>query len=163
MIRLQNLTLQRGPQRLLEGAELTLHPGQKAGLVGANGAGKSTLFALLRGELVPDGGDCQLPPDWRIAHMRQEIETLERLAVDYVLDGDVELRRIQTELAAAEQAHDGNALARLHTELDNADGYSADARARKLLAGLGFSMSRWCCRSAAFPAAGACVRTWRRR
>ena len=77
--------------------------------------------------------------------------------MDYVLDGDVELRRIQTELAAAEQAHDGNALARLHTELDNADGYSADARARKLLAGLGFSMSRWCCRSAAFPAAGACV------
>ncbi|WP_170799312.1 ATP-binding cassette domain-containing protein [Stutzerimonas stutzeri] len=139
MIRLLNLTLQRGPQRLLEGAELTLHPGQKAGLVGANGAGKSTLFALLRGELVPDGGDCHLPPDWRIAHMRQEIETLERLAVDYVLDGDVELRRIQTELAAAEQAHDGNALARLHTELDNADGYSADARARKLLAGLGFS------------------------
>ncbi|MEZ3184780.1 ATP-binding cassette domain-containing protein [Pseudomonas sp. LM13] len=139
MIRLQNLTLQRGPQRLLEGAELTLHPGQKAGLVGANGAGKSTLFALLRGELVPDGGDCQLPPDWRIAHMRQEIDTLDRLAVDYVLDGDVELRRIQRDLAAAEQAHDGNALARLHSELDNADGYSADARARKLLAGLGFS------------------------
>ncbi|MBK3868872.1 ATP-binding cassette domain-containing protein [Pseudomonas stutzeri] len=139
MIRLLNLTLQRGPQRLLEGAELTLHPGQKAGLVGANGAGKSTLFALLRGELVPDGGDCQLPPHWRIAHMRQEIDTLDRLAVDYVLDGDVELRRIQRELAAAEQAHDGNALARLHTELDSADGYSADARARKLLAGLGFA------------------------
>ena len=139
MIRLQNLTLQRGPQRLLEGAELTLHPGQKAGLIGANGAGKSTLFALLRGELVPDGGDCQLPPDWRIAHMRQEIDTLERLAVDYVLDGDIQLRHIQTQLAAAEQSHDGNALARLHTELDNVDGYSADARARKLLAGLGFA------------------------
>jgi len=139
MIRLQNLTLQRGPQRLLEDAELTLHPGQKAGLIGANGAGKSTLFALLRGEMVPDGGDCLLPPDWRIAHMRQEIDTLDRLAVDYVLDGDVELRRVQRELAAAEQAHDGNALARLHTELDNLDGYSADARARKLLAGLGFA------------------------
>ncbi len=139
MIRLQNLTLQRGPQRLLEGAELTLHPGQKAGLIGANGAGKSTLFALLRGELVPDGGDCYLPPDWRIAHMRQEIDTLDRLAVDYVLDGDIQLRRVQAELAAAECTHDGNALARLHTELDNLDGYSADARARKLLAGLGFA------------------------
>ncbi|MBA1237937.1 MULTISPECIES: ATP-binding cassette domain-containing protein [Stutzerimonas stutzeri subgroup] len=139
MIRLQNLTLQRGPQRLLEGAELTLHPGQKAGLIGANGAGKSTLFALLRGELVPDGGDCYLPPDWRIAHMRQEIDTLDRLAVDYVLDGDIQLRRVQAELAAAERTHDGNALARLHTELDNLDGYSADARARKLLAGLGFA------------------------
>ncbi len=139
MIRLQNLTLQRGPQRLLDGAELTLHPGQKVGLVGANGAGKSSLFALLRGEFAADGGDCQLPPDWRIAHMRQEVDTLDRLAVDYVLDGDTELRRIQAALATAESAHDGSALARLHTELDNADGYSADARARKLLAGLGFA------------------------
>lgn len=139
MIRLQNLTLQRGPQRLLQGAELTLHAGQKVGLIGANGAGKSSLFALLRGELGPDAGDCQLPPDWRIAHMRQEVDDLERLAVDYVLDGDQQLRQVQRELAAAEAAHDGAAIARLHSELDNAQGYSADARARKLLAGLGFT------------------------
>ncbi|UUY09696.1 ATP-binding cassette domain-containing protein [Pseudomonas sp. J452] len=139
MIRLQNLTLQRGPQRLLEGAEMTLHAGHKAGLIGANGAGKSSLFALLRGELGPDAGDCHLPPDWRIAHMRQEVDDLERLAVDYVLDGDIHLRQVQRGLAAAEAAHDGTAIARLHSELDNADGYTADARARKLLAGLGFS------------------------
>ncbi|MFQ6574849.1 ATP-binding cassette domain-containing protein [Pseudomonas sp. UM16] len=139
MIRLSNLTLQRGPQRLLEGAELTLHAGHKAGLIGANGAGKSSLFALLRGELTPDSGDCLLPADWRIAHMRQEVDTLDRLAVDYVLDGDVRLRKVQADLAAAEAAHDGTALARLHIELDSADGYTADARARKLLAGLGFT------------------------
>ena len=138
MIRLQNLTLQRGPQRLLENAELTLHAGHKAGLIGANGAGKSSLFALLRGELSPDAGDCLLPGDWRIAHMRQEVDTLERIAVDYVLDGDHNLRRVQRELAAAEQSQDGTAIARLHSELDSADGYTADARARKLLAGLGF-------------------------
>jgi ATP-binding cassette subfamily F protein 3 len=139
MIRLQNLTLQRGPQRLLEDAELTLHAGQKAGLIGANGAGKSSLFALLRGELHPDSGDCFLPADWRIAHMRQEVDTLERMAVDYVLDGDLRLRQVQRDLAAAEAAHDGAAQARLHSELDSADGYTADARARKLLAGLGFT------------------------
>ena len=139
MIRLSNLTLQRGPQRLLDGAEMTLHAGHKAGLIGANGAGKSSLFAMLRGELMPDGGDCRLPADWRIAHMRQEIETLDRVAVDYVLDGDIRLRKVQAELAAAEAAHDGSALARLHIELDSAEGYTADARARKLLAGLGFS------------------------
>ncbi|WP_210641971.1 MULTISPECIES: ATP-binding cassette domain-containing protein [unclassified Pseudomonas] len=139
MIRLQNLTLQRGPQRLLEDAELTLHAGHKAGLIGANGAGKSSLFALLRGELHPDSGDCLLPADWRIAHMRQEVDTLERLAVDYVLDGDLRLRQVQRDLAAAEAAHDGAAQARLHSELDSADGYTADARARKLLAGLGFT------------------------
>lgn len=139
MIRLQNLTLQRGPQRLLEGAELTLHTGQKVGLIGANGAGKSSLFALLRGELGPDAGDCFVPADWRIAHMRQEVDTLDRLAVDYVLDGDVHLRRVQAELGVAEAGHDGTAIARLHIELDSADGYTADARARKLLAGLGFT------------------------
>ena len=139
MIRLTNLTLQRGPQRLLDSAEMTLHAGHKAGLIGANGAGKSSLFALLRGELTPDGGDCQLPGDWRIAHMRQEVDTLERVAVDYVLDGDLRLRQVQAELAVAEQGHDGTALARLHSELEGADGYTADARARKLLAGLGFS------------------------
>lgn len=121
MIRLQNLTLQRGPQRLLEDAELTLHAGHKAGLIGANGAGKSSLFALLRGELHPDSGDCLLPADWRIAHMRQEVDTLDRLAVDYVLDGDLRLRQVQHDLAAAEAAHDGAAQARLHAELDSAD------------------------------------------
>ncbi|WP_017937634.1 ATP-binding cassette domain-containing protein [Zestomonas thermotolerans] len=142
MIRLLNLTLQRGPQRLLEGAELTLHAGQKVGLIGANGAGKSSLFALLRGELGADAGDCQVPADWRIAHMRQEVNDLERLAVDYVLDGDPRLRQIQRDLAVAEAAQDGAAIARLHHELDAADGYSADARARKLLAGLGFDATQ---------------------
>ena len=139
MIRLQSLTLQRGPQRLLEDAELTLHAGQKAGLIGANGAGKSSLFALLRGELTPDAGDCLLPADWRIAHMRQEVDTLERIAVDYVLDGDLRLREVQRMLAEAEASQDGAAQARMHSDLDSADGYTADARARKLLAGLGFS------------------------
>ncbi|QDD90796.1 ATP-binding cassette domain-containing protein [Pseudomonas oryzihabitans] len=142
MIRLQNLTLQRGPQRLLESADLTLHPGQKAGLIGANGAGKSSLFALLRGQLGADAGDCHIPAAWRIAHMRQEVDTLERQAVDYVLDGDVDLRRIQRELAAAEAAQDGNALGRLHADFEAADGYTADARARKLLAGLGFTAAQ---------------------
>jgi len=139
MIRLQSLTLQRGPQRLLEDAELTLHAGQKAGLIGANGAGKSSLFALLLGELTPDSGDCLLPADWRIAHMRQEIDTLDRIAVDYVLDGDQRLREVQRLLAKAEADQDGAAQARMHSELDSADGYTADARARKLLAGLGFT------------------------
>jgi ATP-binding cassette subfamily F protein 3 len=121
---------------------MTLHPGHKAGLIGANGAGKSSLFALFRGELSADAGDCLIPADWRVAHMRQEIDAVERQAVDYVLDGDLQLRKVQAELAVAEAAHDGAAVARLHTELDTLDGYSADARARKLLAGLGFDSAQ---------------------
>jgi ATP-binding cassette subfamily F protein 3 len=121
---------------------MTLHPGHKAGLIGANGAGKSSLFALFRGELSADAGDCLIPADWRVAHMRQEIDAVERQAVDYVLDGDLQLRRVQAELAVAEAAHDGAAVARLHIELDTLDGYTADARARKLLAGLGFDSAQ---------------------
>ncbi|AQZ94410.1 ATP-binding cassette domain-containing protein [Halopseudomonas phragmitis] len=139
MIKIENLILQRGAMRLLENANLTLHAGQKIGLLGTNGAGKSSLFALLRGELHADAGDCQVPADWRIAHMRQEIEDLERLAVDYVLDGDQRLRDIQRRLTVAEQAHDANALGTLYAELEAHGGYSADSRARTLLAGLGFT------------------------
>jgi len=139
MIKIDSLTLQRGPLRLLDNANLTLHPGQKVGLLGTNGAGKSSLFALLRGELTPDAGDCSLPPDWRIAHMRQEIDDLQRIAVDYVLDGDQRLRQIQQRLAAAEQQQDAAQLGTLYAELEAHDGFSADSRARTLLAGLGFS------------------------
>lgn len=138
MIRISELILQRGPLRLLENADLTLHPGHKVGLIGANGSGKSSLFSLLRGELYPDAGDCVLPMNWRIAHMRQEIDAPDRTAIDYVLDGDSHLRDIQQRLVKAEQRQDGTELGRLHAELDNANAYTADARARKLLAGLGF-------------------------
>lgn len=139
MIKIESLTLQRGALRLLENADLTLHPGQKAGLLGTNGAGKSSLFALLQGELTPDAGSCTIPADWGISHMRQEIDNLNRLAVDYVLDGDLRLRQIQQRLQRAEEQHDNHALGTLYAELESHDGFSADARARVLLAGLGFT------------------------
>jgi len=138
MIKLQNLSLQRAGKTLLENADLTLHPVYKVGVSGANGAGKSSLFALLQGELAADAGSLEIAPNWRIAHMRQEVTDLERLAVDYVLDGDSHLRHIQQQLAVAEASGDGAAIAHLHHALYDAGGYSADARARKLLAGLGF-------------------------
>src|SRR5690606_13846965 len=130
MIKIESLTLQRGPLRLLENASLTLHAGQKVGLLGTNGAGKSSLFALLLGQLTPDAGDCSLPPDWRIAHMLQEIDDLQRLAVDYVLDGDQRLRQIQRQLAEAEQRQDATQLGTLYAELEAHGGFSADSRAR---------------------------------
>src|SRR5579862_9745741 len=101
MLRISNLTLARGSKRLLESASLTVHPGHRVGLIGSNGSGKSTLFALLRGELQPDAGEVALPPSWVIAHVAQETPPVEAAAIDYVLDGDVELRHIERALAAA--------------------------------------------------------------
>ncbi|MFK7090958.1 ATP-binding cassette domain-containing protein [Chromobacterium violaceum] len=138
MIQLKNLSLRRGLKELLIGANLTLNPGYKAGLTGANGVGKSSLFAMLLGELHADGGDMLLPPNWTVAHVAQETPALERSALDYVLDGDKELRALESQLADAEDRHDGNAIGHLHGELANIDAYSAPARAGKLLTGLGF-------------------------
>ena len=109
------------------------------GLVGANGSGKSSLFALLRGELHPDRGDCELPPAWRIASVAQETPALDMPAIEYVLDGDAELRTIERELADRGANHDGHRVGELHARLQEIDGYGARARAAALLAGLGFA------------------------
>jgi len=142
MISLRNLSLFRGSLPLLQGAELTIHAGQKLGLVGPNGSGKSSLFAMLRGQLAPDAGELELPPGLAIAHVAQETPALARSAVDYVIDGDLELRAIESELAAAEAAGDGRRIAELHARLDNIQGYTAPVRAAELLHGLGFSAAQ---------------------
>ena len=139
MIRLQKLTLIRGTKPLLESADLTLNPGEKVGLIGANGSGKSSLFALLRGELHADAGDVDFPASWRIAHVAQETPALDRPALDYAIDGDTTLRRLESELLVAETAHDGHRIGELHTALADADAYTVRARAETLLTGLGFS------------------------
>jgi ATP-binding cassette subfamily F protein 3 len=118
---------------------LTVHARQKVGIVGANGSGKSTLFALIQGELQPDGGDLELPSQLTIAHVAQETPALSKPAIEFVLDGDREWRAVDTALKTAEQTQDGVKLARLHERFDALDGYSARARAGRLLAGLGFS------------------------
>ena len=142
MIRLQSLSLRRGVKPLLEGADLLLNAGEKIGLVGANGSGKSSLLALLRGELHADSGDCHLPATWRIAHVAQDTPALERGALDYVIDGDVALRKLEHSLAEAEAAQDGHRIGELHAALADADAYTVRARAEALLLGLGFGQSQ---------------------
>jgi ATP-binding cassette subfamily F protein 3 len=139
MIQLRELTLARGACALLEDASLQLHDGWRVGLTGANGSGKSSLLALLRGELQPELGGCELPPTWRIASVLQETPALPAPAIEYVLDGDEQLRTIEHGLAAAQAAHEGERISELHARLEAIGGYSARARAAALLAGLGFS------------------------
>jgi len=136
VIRLSQVTLRRGAKALLESTDLTIHAGERIGLIGANGSGKSSLFAMLRGELHADKGDVELPAHWRIAHVAQETPALERPAVEYAIDGDSALRDLQQEL---ESTHDGSRMGELHAALADADVYTARPRAEALLLGLGFS------------------------
>jgi ATP-binding cassette subfamily F protein 3 len=139
VIRFRNCTLARGARTLIEDATLQIHTGWRVGLTGANGCGKSSLFALLRGELAPEAGECEIPAGWRIASVAQETPALEVPAIEYVLDGDAELRGIERALAQAEAAHDGHRTGELHARLAEIGGYGARARATALLAGLGFA------------------------
>ncbi len=139
LIQLRHLTLRRGVRLLIEDATLQVHPGWRVGVVGANGSGKSSLFALLRGELHGEAGDCEVPRDWRIASVAQETPPLPRPALEFVLDGDAELRDVERALATADANQDGHALADLHARLETIDGYGARARAAALLTGLGFA------------------------
>jgi ATP-binding cassette subfamily F protein 3 len=138
LIQFKNLTLKRGVKVLIEGASLQLHPGHKVGLTGANGAGKSSIFAMLRGELHPEVGDLDIPPGWVVGHVAQDTPALPDAAVEFALDGDVELRAVEKALAEAEAKHEGDKIGELHDKLGEIGGYSARARAAALLDGLGF-------------------------
>jgi len=138
MIQLHNLGLQLGTKSLLNNANLTIFPGQKWGVIGVNGSGKSSLFKLLLGQLQADSGAVKIPKDWRLAHMAQEVGHAECTALNYILDGDAEYRALETAIA---NCQDGEQLATLYQQLDTIDGYSAPARAARLLSGLGFKPS----------------------
>ena len=91
------------------------------------------------GELQPDKGNVAIEAGRGIAHMAQEILALDRKAIDYVLDGDQRLRKVERAIANAEQHQRHERLAELHEELLQANGYTARSRAQQLLNGLGFT------------------------
>lgn len=136
MIQLQQVELRRGIQCLFHGADLTVFPGQKVGIVGANGCGKSSLFALLQGKLHADAGNVSLPTSWQIATVAQETPALDCSAMDYVLQGDEQLFPLLQKVRNGCSESD---LAAIHLQIEALDGYRAEAKAGILLDGLGFS------------------------
>src|SRR4051812_26664957 len=139
MLVLQNVSLRRGVKLVLTQASTTLQPGEKVGLVGRNGAGKSSLFSLLAGRLQADAGDVSMPPRWRIGEVAQEMPETPQGATDFVLEGDTRLKEAEAQLAAAEAAADGHAMADAHHAISDAGGFDARPRAQAMLLGLGFA------------------------
>ncbi|MFL9668559.1 ABC-F family ATP-binding cassette domain-containing protein [Variovorax sp. AB1(2024)] len=146
MITLKNVILRRSAKVLLDGATVTLNPGEKVGLVGRNGAGKSTLFALLNGTLHEDGGDFYVPKQWRMAQVAQNMPETDESATDFVVGGDTRLTELREALATIEAAYAENPddadigmqLAHAYTDLADAGEHDAVPRAQALILGLGF-------------------------
>ncbi len=139
MIILRDIGLRRGSKLLLRDASVTIQPGQRLALIGSNGSGKSSLFSLLRGELTADSGEIEGFSGLRLAHMAQEVHATSMPAGEYVWRGDGTLAGLRDELARRESAGEFDAVARLHSRLEEIDGYSAERRAERLLQGLGFA------------------------
>jgi ATP-binding cassette subfamily F protein 3 len=139
MINFKSVALRRGQRLLFENGSFTIHKSEKVGITGANGAGKSSLFGVILGTLHPEAGEVSMPPGLEIAHVAQETPATERSALDYVMDGDRELRLIQAELQQAEAEGEGVALAHLHARFEAVGGYEAPARAARLMHGFGFA------------------------
>ncbi|HUV21808.1 MAG TPA: ATP-binding cassette domain-containing protein [Gammaproteobacteria bacterium] len=139
MLSFNGLALRRSTTLLFEAVDLKVYPGQKLGITGANGCGKSSLFALIRGELAADQGDFSMPQQWALAWVEQETVLSKRIAVEYVIDGDAELRRVEAQLQRAELKPEPMLIASCHERLQEIEGYQATSRAARLLAGLGFS------------------------
>ena len=140
MLTLANVRLRRGPQVLVENASVGIFRGEKVGIVGRNGSGKSTLLALIKGELLPDAGEYSAPPNLALASVAQELpDSVDAPLVEYILDGDLELRAVEAQLAEAEQKGDGARIGTLHAEYERLAGYAAKSRAAEMASGLGFA------------------------
>ena len=131
---ISGLTIRLGGRALLDGADLTVDPGRRIGLVGRNGAGKSTLLRAIAGELALDGGDMRLAARARIATVGRKRPAGPASLLDTVLQGDPERLAL---LAEADTA-DPQRLAEIHDRLRAIGADAAPARAATILAGLGF-------------------------
>lgn len=141
MLKLQNLTITRGPRTLIKNINLNLYEKYRVGVIGANGCGKSTLFSVIKGEWESSAGHVEINKHLRVQFLAQETPGLDISAVHYTLSGDERLYRIVQELDQAEKAEDYTTVAHCHHRLGEIDGYSAEARAAKVLIGLGFKQS----------------------
>ncbi len=137
MLSFNEIACRRDGKQLFTDVNCVVHSGQKVGLTGANGSGKSSLFAMIQGDLEPDTGNISLQQHVGITHVAQEAEASERSALDYVVDGDQRLRQVQADIDKCTES-DGERLATLLADLDQAGGYTVQSRAGALLNGLGF-------------------------
>jgi len=139
MIQLKNISYHYENKIIFENFNEALPAHQKIGVVGKNGCGKTTLFNLIRGVISTTSGDLDYPKKWHIAHLDQQLPDSDELALTYVVEGDSELAKTQASLKQAENNEDYEKVLNLHQRLADIDGYTAEARAAKIMSGLGFT------------------------
>ena len=139
MIALNNIVLMRGTQVLLDDVSLVVHDAQRVGVIGRNGCGKTSLFLALAQAVPIERGEIKMPTGLRLSMMDQETPGSNRTALQFVLDAHIQFRKLEAKLARAERYDDHNQMVKLHSQLDDINGYGITNRAEQLLSGLGFA------------------------
>ena len=151
MIRIDGLSKRHGRQILFLEASAALGRGEKIGLVGPNGAGKTTIFRLLTGEEEPDAGQIAVDRGVTIGYFSQDVGELKgQSVVEAALDGAGPVAEAARALHELEHAlvdpQRAGELERLverfgevQARFEELGGYGLEARAREVLAGLGFT------------------------
>ena len=136
MLQLQNLSVRIAGRLLIEGADLSLPDGTRAGLVGRNGSGKTTLFKVITKDHGSESGSVEMTKGWRVGQVAQEAPGTEDSLISIVLAADEERARL---LAESDEASDPMRIAEIQMRLVDIQAHSAEARAAAILSGLGFS------------------------
>ncbi|WP_096434993.1 ABC-F family ATP-binding cassette domain-containing protein [Alteribacter populi] len=143
MINVNNVSLRFGDRKLFEDVNIKFTPGNCYGLIGANGAGKSTFLKILSGEIEAQTGDVSLPPNQRMAVLKQNhFEYEEDTVLDVVIMGHTRLYEVMKEkdeiyMKADFSDEDGMKAAELEGEFAELNGWEAESDAALLLRGLG--------------------------
>jgi ATP-binding cassette subfamily F protein 3 len=138
-----------GTHIVLDGATVSIEPGEKVGLVGRNGGGKSTLMKLVAGIWQPDSGSVALQRGARVGYLSQDpkldpADTL-RHATARAFEALDQLHRDMEALydEMAQPGADVDALmkrqAKLEEAIERAGGYAIDHKIDETLHGLGFT------------------------
>nr|WP_276598904.1 ABC-F family ATP-binding cassette domain-containing protein [Nannocystis sp. SCPEA4] len=131
-------------------ASATVFRGEKVGLVGPNGAGKTTIFRMIMQTESPDEGQVRVEKSISLGYFSQDVgEMSGRSVVAETMDGAGPVAAVAAELAALELALADPArmdeldvlvtrFGEVQGRFEELGGYGLDARAREILAGLGF-------------------------
>jgi ATPase subunit of ABC transporter with duplicated ATPase domains len=153
MIRIDSISKQNGHQIVFVEASAAFNRGDKIGLVGPNGSGKTTLFRLITGGEEADEGQIATDRGISIGYFSQDVgEMAGHSAVAEVMEGAGPVSAVAAEMAALEAAMSDPDRAdemdqiitrygEVQAHFEKLDGYAQDARAREVLAGLGFSQA----------------------
>jgi ATP-binding cassette, subfamily F, member 3 len=151
MISLQNISLAFNDKTIFAGFSWLITDRSRIGLVGDNGAGKTTLFRAIKGEAALEGGAVEVARGQRIGYLPQDLVELEPLPVmDYLKRQtghealEQNIRACHDKVIAGDHRQEGfSAVLHRFDAASEAfllrDGYGFEARARRILKGLGFA------------------------